>query len=548
MVKILNHEPLDELSSKRIQDNYTFFLERISAENVQNIYSGIQKLIIVDAALEFGKDSPQLIFESLNSTGLGLSHADLIRNFIIMGQPKEIQDRVYEQSWFPMEKLFGENIGRMTEFFRDYLTIKKGSIPKFDGIYESFKSYIQTKKNFNVEEEAKELYQVASCYTNFALGREADKDLKAVFNDLRQLKVEVSYPLLLFLYVDFKSNQFTKDEFLKMLRMIESYVFRRAICDIPKNSMNKTFSVFHKDIVKDEYLKSFIAKFNLLGSYTRFPSDEEFEKAFAQKNIYSSRQRSFLLSKLENFKRKEFVNIEEYTIEHIMPQTLSPEWKVSLGDHWERIHREKLHTIGNLTLTGYNSEMSNKTFDEKLNAPKGFKNSPLLLNESVRKSNDWTEATILEREKLLTIMALDIFPKSVLPENELEKFRKEKKAESKEEYEIDHYEMTDEIFNLYTKLSLRITNLNPMITEECKKLYIAYKAETNFVDIVPQKKRLWLTINLDIDQVYDPKNLCRDIAGQGRWGNGNVRLEVAKESDIDYAIDIITQSLDDQLE
>lgn len=548
LVKILNQTPLDEQSSKRIQDNYNYFLEKINAENIQNIFSGIQKLVIVDAALEFGKDNPQLIFESLNSTGLGLSHADLIRNFIIMGQPKDIQDRVYEKSWFPMEKLFGENISRMTEFFRDYLTIKTGTIPKFEGIYESFKDYVQGKKNFNVEEEAKDLFNVATCYTNFALGREQDQDLSAVFSDLRQLKVEVSYPLILFLYVDFKNNLFAKDEFLQMLRMIESYVFRRAICDIPTNSMNKTFAVFHKDIVKDDYLKSFVAKFNLLGSYTRFPSDEEFMQAFTNKNIYSSRQRSFLLSKLENFGRKEFVNVDEYTIEHIMPQTLSDEWKESIGQEWERVYREKLHTIGNLTLTGYNSEMSNKSFAEKLNAPKGFKNSPLILNEMVRDCDHWNEENILKREKLLISRALIIFPKQVLNEQDLAKFKKDEKTDLKEDYDIGHYEMTDDIFNLYTKLSQRILNLNPQITEEFKKLYIAYKVETNFVDIVPQKKRLWLTINLDIDQVYDPRNLCRDVAGQGRWGNGNIRLEVAKEADIDYAIEIIVQSLDAQLE
>lgn len=548
LIHILDFIPFNEHGSKRIQDNYNFFFDKITAENVSNIYNGIQNLIIVDAQLEFGKDNPQLIFESLNSTGLGLSHADLIRNFIIMGQTKEVQDRIYSQSWFPMEQLFGENIGRMTGFFRDYLTMKTGIIPKLDGIYEAFKSYVQSYVGSDIESEAKELYNVASFYTNFALNREEDEDLKVIFNDLRQLRVEVSYPLLLFLYIDFKDGKFSKDDFLTMLRIVESYVFRRAVCDIPTNSMNKTFSTFHKEIVKEDYLNSFIAKFNLLNSYTRFPKNEEFIKAFKSKDVYHFRPRLFLLSKLENYHRKEFVNVEEYTIEHIMPQTLSESWKDSLGENWESIHKTKLHTIGNITLTGYNSEMQNKPFLDKLNSPKGFLNSPFVLNESVRKKTKWGEIEITERETELTKKAMEIFPEISLPDEVLDKYKNSKRTEVKEEYEIGHYELTDEMYSLYNKLSQKILNLSPAVTEEFKKLYIAYKAETNFVDIVPQKKRLWLTINLDIDEVYDPEEKCQNIANQGRWGNGNVRIEVAKESDIDYAMDIITQSLNAQIE
>jgi len=330
--------------------------------------------------------------------------------------------------------------------------------------------------------------------------------------------------------------------------MIESYVFRRAVCDIPTNSMNKTFSTFHKDIVKEEYLESFLAKFNLLNSYTRFPKNDEFIKAFKVRDVYHFRPRLFLLSKLENYQRKEFVNVEEYTIEHIMPQTLSEQWKKAMGDNWEQVYKSKLHTIGNITLTAYNSEMQNKPFLEKLNNPKGFLNSPFILNEGVRKKNNWGESEILEREGELIKKAVEIFPEIIVPADTLEKYKKVKSADAKEEYEISHYDLTDEMYSLYSKLSQKILNLSPAVTEEFKKLYIAFKAETNFVDIVPQKKRLWLTINLDIDEVYDPQEKCQNIANQGRWGNGNVRIEVAKEADIDYAMEIIIQSLNAQIE
>lgn len=548
LIQILDSIPFNEHSSKRIKDNYNFFFDKINLNNVENIYSGIQNLVIVDAQLEFGKDNPQLIFESLNSTGLGLSHADLIRNFMIMGQSKEVQDRIYSQSWFPMEQLFGENISRMTGFFRDYLTMKTGIIPKLDGIYEAFKNYIQSYVGSDIESMAKELYSVASYYTNFALNKEKDEDLRVVFNDLRQLRVEVSYPLILCLYIDYKDGKFSKDDFLIMLKVVEAYVFRRAVCDIPTNSMNKTFSNFHKDIVKEDYLNSFVAKFNLLNSYTRFPKNDEFIKAFNVKDIYHFRPRVFLLSKIENYNRKEFVNVEEYTIEHIMPQTLSDDWKASIGGNWERIHKEKLHTLGNITITGYNSEMQNKPFLEKLHNSKGFLNSPFILNESVRTKNTWGENEILEREGELIKKVVKIFPEISLPEDVLDKYKKTKKVDIKDVYGIEHYDLTDEMYALYSKLSQKILNLSPIVNEEFKKLYIAFKAETNFVDIVPQKKRLWLTINLDIDEVYDPEERCQNIANQGRWGNGNVRIEIAKESDIDYALDIIVQSLNAQVE
>lgn len=548
LIQVLDGVPASNNISKRIVENFQFFVEKIKSENVQVIYRGIQKLIIVDAALEYGKDNPQLIFESLNSTGLDLSQADLIRNFIIMGQKKEKQDRIYLQSWYPMEQLFGESISKMTDFFRDYLTIKTGKIPKYDRVYDSFKNYIYSLKELNVEKEAKDFFISAEYYTNFALGRETDSELKTIFEDLKHLKVDVSYPLILCLYIDYKDKTISKDHFIELLMLIESYVFRRAICEIPTNSMNKTFGVFYKNIRRNDYINSFKANFYLLGSYKRFPRDEEFINSLKKKNVYNFRSRSYLLGKIENFRRKEKVNIDNYTIEHIMPQTLTDEWKKELGKDWEKVFNQKLHTIGNLTLTGYNSEMSNKSFREKLEDPKGFRNSPFLLNESVRNKDKWDEDAINKREDFLLNRIVEIFPEFPVADSILTTYRKNVTEEDMDEYSIDQFEMPDDIYNLYQKLSQRILNLNSQVVEEVKKLYIAFKVETNFVDIVPQKKRLWLTINMDIDQVYDPKGLCEDIAGLGRWGNGNVRISVSKAADIDYAIEIVSQSLDAQLE
>ena len=544
LIKILDRVPFDGSISRRVYENYNYFSEEIKFENIQKIFNGIQKLIIVDTVLEPGKDNAQLIFESLNSTGLNLSQADLIRNFIIMGQSKDVQEEIYHKSWYPMEQLFGDNIGKMTNFFRDYLTINTNEIPNYDKVYESFKSYINRLENFNIEDKVKEFLKIAGYYTNFTLNKETDSDLKSVFNDLKKLKVDVSYPLVLILYIDFKDELITKEEFISMLRMIESYVFRRAICEVPTNSMNKVFSVFCKDIKGDDYINSFRATFHLLKGYKRFPKNEEFIESLKKKSISS--RLSYFLGKLENHGRKEKVKVEEYTIEHIMPQTLSPEWKDELGSEWERIHEQKLHTIGNLTLTGYNSEMSNKSFKEKLESSKGFLNSPLKLNESVRSKKKWNEISILEREKELIDKAVEVFQDFPINEDTLKKYRElTKKYDKKEEYDIKQFEMSDEIFSLFQKLNQRILNLDPQIFKEVKKRYIAYKIDTNVVRIIPRKeKKLWLCISMDIDQIYDPKALCYER----KHGKTKTRISVSKESDIEYAMDIVAQSLEDELD
>lgn len=547
LMSIIDSTPKLDHYSKRIYDNFEYFISKVNQSNAAVIYKGIQKLLIVDAALEFGKDNPQLIFESLNSTGLDLSQADLIRNFVIMGQPKDVQDKIYANYWYPMEQLFGENIGRMTFFFRDYLTLKTGKIPNIEGIYEVFKDYIVSKKNLNIEDEASEFFEAAKHYTDFVLLRTTDTDIRLFFEDYKNLRVDVSYPLILNLFMDYSKALITKNELLEFLKIIESYVVRRAICEIPTNSMNKTFGDFHKNIDTADYSKSFKANFALLESYKRFPSDVEVVESLKKKNLYNFRSRAYFFGKLENFNRKERVNVESYTIEHVMPQSLSDNWMKMLGDNYEQVHKEKLHTIGNLTLTGYNSEMSNKGFLEKLNNEKGFKNSPLYLNDLIRQKTKWTLKEITEREEILIQRVLEIFGCIQIDAQTLEKYKK-RDEEAIEEYSVDQFEMPDDIASCYEKLHNRILNLNPLVTREVKKLYIAYKLETNFVDIVPQKKRLWLTINMNIDQVYDPKELCVDITGQGKWGNGNVRIEISRESDIDYAMEIIVQSLQLQIE
>jgi len=394
--------------SLRISQNFTFFKEWIAdcGDGLPNVCKGLAKLMMVDIKLKRGEDNPQLIFESMNSTGKELSQADLIRNYILMGQEQEIQTRLYEQFWRPMEVDFGQEAygTHFDGFMRHYLTVKTGEIPNINAVYEAFKGHARASRakaaddNSHMESLVREIHDYARHFCAMALGAEPDADLNHAFLELRELKVDVAYPFLLELYHDYKANALSKAELLKSVRLIEAYVFRRAICAIPTNSMNKTFATFTKALKKDRYFESVQAHFLGLPSYRRFPTNDEFRRDFQTRDIYNFRSRSYWLRRLENWRRKERVSVDEYTIEHILPQNenLSPKWREDLGPNWQDVQKTWLHTLGNLTLTAYNPDYSDRPFADKRDMPdapdKGLKHSPLHLNEGL---GAWPSTTLV---------------------------------------------------------------------------------------------------------------------------------------------------------
>jgi len=541
--KIIEKRELDRNDSRRLKENYEYFLEKISNSDLNEIYKGISKLIVIDVSLDRSRDNPQLIFESLNSTGLELTQADLIRNFVLMGLPKEEQEKLYADFWQPMEKNFGYTgySELFDAFMRDYLTIKTGKIPKIREVYSAFKLYEQSLNNINKLVE--DIYMFSAYFVNVALEKEEDESLKQIFSDINTLKVDVSYPFILQVYQDYKNNEINKQEFSEILRFIESYVFRRAVCDIPTNSLNKTFVTLYKQIKKESYLESFKAIMFLQDSYRRFPGNEEFKAHFVIKDVYNFRNTNYLLRKLENFNRKEFVNVSDYTVEHIMPQNknLSSDWRTELGGAWKEIQEKFLHTIGNLTLTGYNSELSDRPFKEKRDMKGGFADSPVRLNSSLSKLEHWNKEEILKRANSIAKLAVDVWGCPNLEPTVLEKYRVKEKAE----YSLSDYEFLGEgtpMQPLFSSLRKRILNLGSDVKEEFRKLYVAYKSGTNFVDVIPKKSKLDLTLNLEFKEINDPKNFCRDITGKGKWGNGDIQISFNKLEDIDYVMFLVKQA------
>jgi len=545
--------------SLKIAENHSLFRKWIKSNEIDltTICKGLAKLVVVDIALNRDQDNPQLIFESMNSTGKELNQADLIRNFILMGLEPQLQTHLYEQFWRPMEIDFGQEAygNHFDGFMRDYLTIRTGIIPNINAVYEAFKNYTRGTKlesqsdNEHIENIVSAIRDYSHYFCSIALGEEADPDLKRVFHDLRELKVDVAYPFLLELYDDYIKENISKNELIQVVRLIESYVFRRAVCAIPTNSMNKTFATFKKSLNKDRYLESILAHFLLLPSYRRFPSDEEFVRDIQTRDLYNFRNRSFWLRRFENFGRKELVPVDEYTVEHIMPQNenLSNIWKQNLGEDWERIHQTWLHTLGNLTLTGYNSEYSDRPFIEKRDMEGGFKHSPLKVNENLGTIEIWDESAIILRAQRLAKRAVQVWDSPKLDQSKLEEYKP--KSHSESNYTIqNHPHLLNSVMSpIFTAFRKEVLALDPCVNEDFLKLYVAYKAETNFVDVVPQAKRLRLTLNMKFSELSDPKGICQNVGGIGRWGNGDVELSLASLDEIPYIIGLVRQSLEKQL-
>ncbi len=552
LTALLDNIPEPQDSSVRIKENFDFFINKIAEEknNLSSICNGLAKLIIVDISLNRDQDNPQLIFESLNSTGLELSQADLIRNYILMGLEPELQSNLYNQYWRPMEIDFGQEgyAVYFDGFMRHYLTVKTGVIPKEREVYEAFKQHAHSQKDSGVEALVADIRAFAKYYCAMALNAETDSELKMTFHDLRELKVDVAFPFLLELYHDYDKQILSADELLKIVRLVESYVFRRAICSIPTNSMNKTFSNFSRNLKKDRYLESVQANFLLLPSYRRFPDDEEFKREIKLKDIYNFRSRSYWLRRLENYERKERVPVAEYTIEHIMPQNenLSDEWKTELGPEWERIQNTYLHTLGNLTLTGYNSEYSDRPFIEKRNMKGGFVESPLRLNKEIADKEHWTEQDILDRAETLSEQVTKVWLAPAVERSILDAYQP--KAEITE-YSIDnHPHLTAEpLQSLFEEFRNQVLALDPCVTESFLKLYVAYKAETNFVDVVPQAKRLRLSLNMAFSEINDPRGICKDVSALGRWGNGDVEVGLSNIEDLPYVMGLVRQAFEKQM-
>ena len=580
---IENRENELKTYSQNMLDNFKLFYDNLDndKETLEKIYKGINKLDIVYVVLTKNQDNPQLIFESMNSTGKGLSQGDLLRNYLLLGGDSSEQKDLYENYWKPIEQDFGQDdyVNKFDFFLRDYLTMVERKTVNLGVGYDEYKEYY-SDKNISKRDMLKDLRRFSKYYSRIYRCIDNDKELNDLWKELKIQRVDVANPFLMQVYSDYEEAKETheyelsKQDFIDIIKTINSYVFRRYIVGIPTNSLNKTFAVLYNSINKDDYKNSVIATLMLLDSYKEFPNDDEFETSFFTKDIYTTRLKNYILEKLENDNHLNSITIDgsDISIEHILPETKEDSfkqwWKEALGANWKELKKNNEHRLGNLTITKgvYNTQMSDLPFLKKLNVPGGIVDSHYRISESVIyetdengnyildqdnnkiKRTEWNISDIDERTRTLVKQALNIWKYPSLTEEELKPYKNINRQEKVTYVDISHLpemnEKIKEIFNIYDQY---IMSLDEKVTKLIAKHYIAYKYDySNFAEIIIFKNSINILLDIPEDLLKDELNLAENITDKGSWGTGNNRLKINSKDNMDYIKELIKQSLDNE--
>lgn len=416
-----DEEDFDPASN--LTHNYRFFCDMLLKENmsVDELYAAIGKLEIISITLDHD-DNAQLIFESLNSTGLALEEGDKIRNYILMGLNQREQNSYYDTYWTKIEKCTGNDV---SSFVRDYLSIKEQVTPTLNTVYHAFKIYADgirqpiTALLDDLLRYARLFEKLRTCKSGLG-----EKRLDDCLYRMSRLDIGVTRPFLMEVLRLNQDGKLSSQDVLTVFLTTEDYLFRRNICEVPTNALNKIFLMLNKEILRydgttENYIEKFVYALLSKRESGRFPDDEEFSTALAAKQVYSMRgkYKAYLFERLENYGTIETKDVythldnKVYTIEHIMPQHLTPAWTRALGPNSAEIHSTWLHRLANLTLTGYNPNLSNKTFAEKRDAAEGgYKASGLKMNQKIAQKETWGLAELEERNHELVALALKIWP------------------------------------------------------------------------------------------------------------------------------------------
>lgn len=480
----LLYKPKDQyIKESNVTRNYDFFYDKITRAGLtlDELFETIKKLEVINIRLD-EDDDPQLIFESLNSTGLDLSEADKIRNYLLMSLAPVEQDNLYTRFWNPIEEFTKYE---PSSFVRDYLTMKQGKIGRIDKIYFIFKEYAETA-NIDRATLLEDMYHYAKIYNHVDTAKVGTDKLNRKLNQLRTLDSTIAYPFFM-AFFDYASKvELAETEIYQVLDVIEAYWARRIICNLPSNALNKVFATLHRDVLNyvdkssgystNSYIDVLTYVLLKKGGSSVFPSDDEVKGDFKTRQVYKMpvNSRMFILERMENQDNNERHDVvkelteKNITIEHIMPQTLSSKWKATLGDDWERIHEQYLHTMANLTLTGYNSQYSNLTFIEKRNMQKGFKDSAFRLNNFVKSCEQWTETELKARQKELQNVFMRLWP---MPTTSFEPLRREAESASLDD---EDYEFTGKKLQAYMLHGVRYTvnTWKEMLIQVCGHILI----------------------------------------------------------------------------
>jgi uncharacterized protein with ParB-like and HNH nuclease domain/predicted transport protein len=527
--------------NSRLAKAYRYFESEIrkAGHELRKIKDMVEKSLSIVRVLLDEREDPYVVFESLNAKGRSLSQADLIRNYFLMKIHTNEQEKIYNEFWQPMEKTLGEE--NLTEFMRHYLMMRRGDFVKKGDVYYNLRNYVEQEQKDAVE-ELKTLSRFSTYYAKILeLNLESNREIAKAIHRLNRIEVTTAYPFLLACYNDYIHQTLSSEEFLEVLKVLENFIVRRFVCGVPTNQLNKIFAPLYQQIKASA--SSFVDSVKDILEKRGYPKDYEFERNLQETKLYGGGDRKektkFILETIEaSFGHKEQVNLENLQIEHIMPQTLTPWWEAHLGENWEFIHETLLDTLGNLTLTAYNPELSNSNFEEKKS---WYGESHLELNAYFAEIDTWRESDIQLRAQELACRCLEIW--SYFGKDNIVQ-KPESQSEQKYTFETMHNGnyLQGEILELFEDLQDSVLKLGE-VREEILKQCIVYRlGNETFVSVVPLRSALKLYLNLPFNEVRHEGAFCRDVSNKGHWGVGDVEVKIRNFSDIQRVVPLIEKS------
>ncbi|MCB9336590.1 MAG: DUF262 domain-containing protein [Lewinellaceae bacterium] len=519
---ILTNNKAEEYGEfSRVIENYVSFHKKINEDNFDTVQTGLSRLLFVEISLERGKDDPQRIFESLNSTGLELSQADLIRNYILMGLEPKKQIEIFNNYWHIIEKNAQDeqkNESKVSDLIRDYLTLKNKKIPVKSQVYEEFKEKFQSRDESFYSDVLEEIKNYSKHYNKLINPeKEGDKDIERQLNYVKRLEINVSYPFLLSVYDDYANGVIDKATFVHVLKLVQSFTWRRFVLGLPTNALNKIFMTLYGEIEPSDYLTSIERSLVKKTGIQRFPNNQEIKSALKEKDVYNiqSKNKVYLLELLENHNNREYVMTEhpDISIEHIFPRNPDPKWGEQLDDHEYKMLKEKyLHTIANLTLSGNNGSLGNRPFMDKktMNVDgkeQGYEFSRLWLNSYLKKIDEWNIMELNRRFDLVVKRFFEIWPYPAIDTifedttEEVNIFEAEDPKNKSLEYFIfkDERIITQEVSKMFYHVIKTLFDENPQLflTSDLKEYLPLTTDEKSLRTPFPLSNTYFIESNLD---------------------------------------------------
>ena len=546
---------LGDSESETLSEAYNFFIDKWNEPGVDfdTLYRGIGRLHIVDVTLDREIDNPQLVFESMNSTGVDLSQSDLVRNYILMGLEESEQTRLYDRYWSKIEGCFRVSRNAFDWFLRDYIALrtKASQQTRSDRIYDAFKGFWRPDGAVRLRNLLEDMSRLARTYASF-LGIEPILGPRIAYAMRNMRSLNTTQGLVIMrLYECHNSELLSLDEFVRAIGLIESYLLRRAVLGLQTRGYWALFARVAHSIDSNSAFDSLQVAFARLRDNYRFPSDLEFSRALREVNLYELRICKHALDRIENADQGEPSPVHEYSIEHIMPQSIHgvQDWQRMLGEDWHDVHATWVHRLGNLTLTAYNATYSNRSFQAKKEVDGGFLQSAVRLNQYVREQEQWTEIEIQARGTTLAERALDIWPYHNANEADIQASDVQDLQNRAAERSVDELVVTDDVRTLLYAILGRVRELESVI-EIIEHRSVCVYCPGFFAELLPMGSRLRVLLPLEFSEAENPSGLSINDASTWRFvpnrvhGECDLLIDITQSSHVTDVIPMIRQALD----